>query len=127
MAGKRSKKQVKSPAEKAHALWLAGLGAVSIVQQRGGEILAGLAEEGMTLRQRAERLVREVGTDAIVHVKGVVAPLRADLERGVVKAGAALQGVVANGLARLGIPSKTDIEALSQRMSALSRQLKAAK
>ena len=36
-------------------------------------------------------------------------------------------GADATVLAKLGIPSKADIEALSQRMSALSRQLKAAK
>ena len=40
---------------------------------------------------------------------------------------AVVQSAVATVLAKLGIPSKADIEALSQRMSALSRQLKAAK
>jgi len=127
MASKRNKNQTTSPAGKAHAVWLAGLGAVSIAQKRGTEVLSGLAAEGRDFQARAQQLVREVGADAKVHVKGVVAPLRVDLKRNTAKLGEVVQSAVATVLAKLGIPSKADIEALSQRMSALSRQLKAAK
>ena len=41
------------------------------------------------------------------------------------KAAAAAQAGVAGVLARLGIPSKADIDELSQRVGRLSRQLKA--
>ncbi len=127
MASKRNKNQTAFPAGKAHAVWLAGLGAVSIAQKRGTEVLSGLAAEGRDFQARAQQLVREVGADARVHVKGVVAPLRVDLKRNAAKLGVVVQSAVATVLAKLGIPSKADIEALSQRMSALSRQLKAAK
>lgn len=127
MATKRNKNQTTSTAGKAQAVWLAGLGAVSIAQKRGTKLLSGLAVEGRDFQTRTQQLVREVGADAAVHVKGVVAPLRVDLKRNVAKIGTAVQNAVAGMLAKLGIPSKADIEALSQRMSALSRQLKAAK
>ncbi|MHB8678609.1 MAG: phasin family protein [Rudaea sp.] len=127
MAYKRNKNQTSSTAGKTHAVWLAGLGAVSIAQKRGTELLAGLSAEGREFQARARRLAREVGADAAVHLKGAVAPLRVDLKRNAARIGAAAQNAVAGVLARLGIPSKADIEALSQRMSALSRQLKAAK
>jgi poly(hydroxyalkanoate) granule-associated protein len=127
MANKRSKNPTAAPADKAHAIWLAGLGAVSIAQKRGTQLLAGLATEGRSFQQRTQRLVREVGTDATVHVQGVIAPLRANVERRAARLGAGVQSAVAGLLGKLGIPSKADIEALSQRMAALSRQLKAAK
>ena len=127
MATKRNKSQTTSAAGKAQAVWLAGLGAVSIAQKRGTKLLSGLAAEGRDFQARARQLVREVGADAAVHVEGVVAPLRVDFKRGAANFGTAVQNVVAAALAKLGIPSKADIEALSQRMSALSRQLKAAK
>lgn len=127
MANKRNKNPASPPASKAHAAWLAGLGAVSIAQKRGTQVLSGLAAEGRDFQNRAQQLVREVGADATVHVKGVFAPLRVDLKRNAARLGAAVQSAVAGVLAKLGIPSKADIESLSQRMSALSRQLKAAK
>ena len=127
MATKRNKNPSQPTAGKAHAVWLAGLGAVSIAQKRGTQLLSGLAAEGRDFQARAQRLVREVGADTRVHVKGVVAPLRVDLKRNAAKFGVAVQNAVAGVLAKLGIPSKADIEGLSQRMSALSRQLKADK
>ena len=127
MATKRNKNPSQPTAGKAHAVWLAGLGAVSIAQKRGTQLFSGLAAEGRDFQARAQRLVREVGADARVHVKGVVTPLRVDLKRNAAKFGVAVQNAVAGVLAKLGIPSKADIEGLSQRMSALSRQLKAAK
>ena len=127
MASKRNKNQTSSTAGKAQAVWLAGLGAVSIAQKRGTKLLSGLAAEGRDFQARAQQLVREVGSDASVHVKGIVAPLRVDFKRSAAKLGEVVQNAVAGVLAKLGVPSKADIEALSQRMSALSRQLKAAK
>jgi hypothetical protein len=38
-----------------------------------------------------------------------------------------MQGGVAGALARLGIPSKADIDELTQRVTALSKRLKTAK
>jgi poly(hydroxyalkanoate) granule-associated protein len=127
MASKRNKNQTTSTADKAHAVWLAGLGAVSIMQKRGTEVLSGLAAEGRDFQARAQQLVREVSADAKVHVDGVVAPLRVDFKRNAAKLNVVVQNAVAAVLAKLGIPSKADIESLSQRMTALSRQLKAAK
>ncbi|MBS0487963.1 MAG: phasin family protein [Proteobacteria bacterium] len=127
MATKRNKNQTTSSADKAHTVWLAGLGAVSIAQKRSTELLAGLAAEGRDFQARAQRLAREVGADAKAQLKGVVAPLRMHARDNARKIGVLIERGVALALDKLGVPSKSDIEALSQRMSALSRQLKATK
>ena len=129
MTTKRSKQSPakQTPTDKAQALWLAGLGAISLVQKRGGAMLAGLIAEGNDFQTRAQKLAHEVTADATVHVKGALAPIRAGFKRNVKKLGAAVQQGVAGTLARLGIPSKTDIDELTQRVAALSKRLKTAK
>jgi poly(hydroxyalkanoate) granule-associated protein len=130
MASKRIKQKmtaVETPADKARALWLAGLGAVSIAQKRGGELGANLIAEGKDFQARAQQLVQEVGTDAQAQIKGAFAPLRMQAKDNAKKFGVVIEGAVAAVLAHLGIPSKADIEELTQRMTALSRQLKTVK
>ena len=116
-----------APVEKTRAFWLAGLGAVPIAQKQGGDLFAGLIVEGKDFRVRTQKLVEEIGTDTRAKVNGVIAPLRARFKSSSQKAGATFQRGVAMALTQLGIPSKADIEELTQRVAGLSRQLKTAK
>ena len=113
--------------DKPRALWLAGLGAVSIAQKRGGALISGLIAEGHDFQTRTQKFAQQVGTQTAAQVKDAVAPFRAGFKRNVKKLGAAVQNGIAGALAKLGIPSKSDIEELTQRVSALSKQLKTAK
>jgi poly(hydroxyalkanoate) granule-associated protein len=128
MAIKRTK-QTPSTQQKdtARTLWLAGLGAVSIAQKRGGALLSSLAAEGQELQARTQKAAHDVGMGASTKVREAIAPLRAGLKRNAKKFGAAVQHGIAGALARLGIPSKSDIEVLTQRVTALSKQLKTAR
>ena len=116
-----------APADKAHALWLAGLGAVSIAQKRGGALLSGLIAEGHDFQVRTQKFAEQVGAQTTAQVKDAVAPFRAGFKRNVKKLGTAVQNGIAGALAKLGIPSKSDIEELTQRVAALSKQLKTAR
>jgi poly(hydroxyalkanoate) granule-associated protein len=128
MAIKRTKQ---SPSiqtqDKTRALWLAGLGAVSIAQKRGGELISGLIAEGHDFQTRAQKLAEQVTAQASAQAKDALAPFRTGFQRNVKKLGEAVQNGVAGVLAKLGIPSKSDIEELTQRVAALSKQLKTAK
>jgi poly(hydroxyalkanoate) granule-associated protein len=129
MAIKRTKQApaAQIPTDKARALWLAGLGAVSIAQKRGGELVSGLIAEGHDFQTRANKLAQKLTSNAREQANSALAPFRAGFKRNVRKLGTALQDGMAGVLARLGIPSKNDIEALTQRVTALSKQLKTAK
>lgn len=116
-----------TPTDKARAFWLAGLGAVSIAQKRGGELISGLIAEGSDFQTRTQKLTKQVASNAREQVQSALAPFRAGLKRNARKFGAALQNGMAGALARLGIPSKSDIDELTQRVAALSKQLKTAK
>ena len=106
-------------------IWLAGVGAVSLARKQGGILLGELVREGRRLQVEATHLLREARADAQAQVAGLLTPVKGRLRSGVKKAAAAAQAGVAGVLARLGIPSKADIDELSQRVGRLSRQLKA--
>jgi poly(hydroxyalkanoate) granule-associated protein len=112
------------PTDPARTLWLAGLGAVSIARKQGGELLSDLIVEGKDVQVSTRKLAKDLRADAKAQIKGMITPVRAGLKKNAAKVGAVLQQGVASVLAKLGIPSKTDIEELTQRVAALSRQLK---
>jgi len=113
-----------TPIDPARTLWLAGLGAASIARKQGGELLSGLVVEGKDVQVRTQKLAKEFRADAKAQIKGVITPVRASIKKNAVKFSAAVQHGVAVALSKLGIPSKADIEELTQRVAALSRQLK---
>jgi len=127
MATKRTRKQAaaaNNPAEQARAMWLAGLGAVSIAQKRGGQLFSTLTHEGQDFQSRAQKFAQALRADARKQVKGAITPVKANAKKAVLRFGAAVQQGIATVLAKLGIPSKADIEELTTRVTALSRQLK---
>jgi poly(hydroxyalkanoate) granule-associated protein len=128
MATKRTRKQAvkaKNPADQARAAWLAGLGAVSIVQKRGGEWLGTLTSEGADLQTRAAKFAQTLRIDARKQVKGVLTPVKANAKAVVKKIGTAARHGIVTILDKLGIPSKAQVEELTARVTALSRKLKA--
>jgi poly(hydroxyalkanoate) granule-associated protein len=126
MAIKRIKKTpaVQTPTDKAQALWLATLGAVSVAQKRGGAIVSGLIAEGQGFQARAQKLAQQVSTATTAKVHDAIAPFRASFKRNTKKVGAVVQSGLAKALGTVGIPSKRDIDELTQRVAALSKQLK---
>jgi len=110
--------------DKARALMLAGLGAVSIAQKRGGAVITRLIAEGQDFQMRASKLTQQVGAATNAKVHDAIAPFRVSFKRNAKKVGAVVQSGLAGVLGKLGIPSKRDIDELTQRVAALSKQLK---
>ena len=128
MAIKKSKTPAaQQPTDKTRTLWLAGLGAMSIAQKRGGALLSGLIAEGHDVQTRTQKFVQQVTAQTKAHAADAVAPFRAGIKRNVKRLGEVAQQGIAGALAVLGIPSKSDIEELTQRVAALSKQLKTAR
>jgi poly(hydroxyalkanoate) granule-associated protein len=116
--------QLTAVAEQARTVWLAGLGAVSVAQKRGEKIYSGLVEEGRSLQLRTNKLAARVGKDVKAQVKSMVDPLKKRAQANLARTEAAIEFRVGRVLSRLGVPSKSDVDALASRVSALSRQLK---
>jgi poly(hydroxyalkanoate) granule-associated protein len=114
-------------AEQGRRLWLASLGAFSLTQKRGSEVFGRFVSEGKDMQTRTLTLVREASADAQAQAIGVFAPITARIEKQLAQYGAAVETGVERVLARLGIPTKRDIEELSHQVAALSRKFKAVK
>lgn len=116
-----------TPAEQAHRVWLAGLGALSLSCKRGIEWFTRIVEEGKDLQARSATFAREAATDLHAQATGLLTPFQARMEEQSAQVVSTLETGVASLLKRFGIPAKRDIEELSKQIAALTRKLKAAK
>ena len=96
----------------AHQLWLAGLGAAAKAQEKGGELLESLIEEGEKVEARAK------GVTAI-HTE----PSNAIHPQNVENLEKIFQDRVARALKKLDVPTQADLQDLNQRMDALSQHI----
>ena len=133
--------QVKQEAASAQASVAKGLQAKTLAELRGrldafAESTQRIGDEVANFKppQNAEAANTELADglhetaratrDASKQITGVLAPLQSNAKKAVRQFGAAVQNGIAAALAKLGIPSKADIEQLTTRVTALSRQLK---
>jgi poly(hydroxyalkanoate) granule-associated protein len=93
----------------AHQIWLAGIGAYSITQAEGSRVFGAFVKEGEVMQAKTRKIADETlsvvadkTTEAIEQVAHVV------------------EDGISQTLARLGIPSRKDIDQLSESLVELS-------
>ncbi|MEF8698236.1 MAG: phasin family protein [Candidatus Accumulibacter sp. UW20] len=110
LAGEASENQLASTVrESAHQIWLAGLGAFAKAQEEGGKVFEALVREGESIQSKT----RQVTDERLAQAAGKAAGTWDRLEQ-------VFEDRVARALGSLGVPSKQDIERLSQRVVELS-------
>ena len=117
--------------EAARKLWLAGLGAVSLARKQGTKLVETLVDEGEQFRARSEKYVtgvsrdvRRATTDVEKQIRGFVTPIRKRAEDTVRRFEGAVSDRLGDLLGRFGVPSKSEIEELSDRVGTLNREIK---
>ncbi len=134
---KKSKKKKKSVAapmkDRAHKVWLAGLGALSVAEAEGSKLFNQLVEKGTDLEQRGKPVVDKMVKKATDTAAGVrrKASARAgkvgdEAKAGWAKVESAVDDKVTSALRKLGIPTRREIEELTRRVAALTAKLDAA-
>ena len=115
----------------ARKLWLAGLGAVSLAQKQGTKIVETLVDEGEQFRTRSEKYVngmsrdvRRAADDAQKRVKAFVTPIRKRAEATVRRFEGVVTDRLGDLLGRFGVPSKSEVEELNERVGTLNREIK---
>lgn len=122
---KQARPAAKVNVDKARKVWLAGLGAFSIVQKQGAEVFENMVSEGKSFQARSEKLARKVSGEIRTVVGKRMKPVKARLQTVRREAEARVEQGVGRVLSYAGIPSKADVDALISRVDALSRQLRA--
>lgn len=98
----------------AHKIWLAGLGAMSAAEQEGSKFFRQLVERGEEFETKGRERFEEARTRASERLENVSGKISGTLEEQVSKA-----------LKRMGVPSRPEIEALSEKIDHLAGRVEA--
>lgn len=115
MAKKQQKKVYDEVLDSAHKIWLAGLGALAKAEEEGTKVFHNLVEAGEQFEAR--------GKQRFTLVKGKVQEAREAAEKEIGKLGNTLDDQVANAVARLGVPSRDEIQRLTKRVEELTAKV----
>ena len=112
--------------DSAQQIWLAGLGAFSKAQAEGGKVFEALVKEGLTIQRKTQAVAEEKISEATSRVTNMASDIGSKAQGQWDKLENIFEDRVAKALAKLGVPSARDLEALSARVDALSKGTKAA-
>ena len=112
--------------ESAQQIWLAGLGAFSKAQEEGGKVFEALVKEGLTIQRKTQAVAEEKITEATSRVTTMASDIGSKAQGQWDKLENIFEDRVAKALAKLGVPSARDLDALSARVDALAKSSKAA-
>ena len=115
MAKKQQKKMYDDVLDSAHKIWLAGLGALAKAEEEGTKAFNSLVEAGEKFETR--------GKKRFTLVKGRVQEAREAAEKEFGKLGSTLDDQVANAVAKLGVPSRDEIQRLTKRVEELTAKV----
>ncbi len=112
IAKKKSKVLQQDIIDSAHKVWLAGLGAVAMAEQEGGKFFTNLVEQGGKVEKKSKVKVEKA--------KGTVAGMKTVAESYWETFGRTVDDQMTAVIHRIGVPTKEEIESLTQKVEALT-------
>ena len=109
--------------ESAQQIWLAGMGAFSKAQAEGGKVFEALVKEGTSLQRKTQAVAEEKIGEMTNKMSNMAGDVQTKAGQHWDKLESIFEERTAKALAKLGVPSATDLEALNKRIDALSAQL----
>lgn len=98
--------------DSAQQIWLAGLGAFAKAQAEGNKVFDALVREGESIQSKTRKVAEDKVTEMAAKATGTWDKLEQVFENRVAKA-----------LGSLGVPTKSDIEALTKRVAQLTAEV----
>ncbi|MEI2430297.1 phasin family protein [Lysobacter yananisis] len=123
-AQEQAERLSKSLSESAQQIWLAGVGAFGRAQAEGTKLFEGLVKEGLTLEQATRKFTGgQAGAlrDAVESKVGQARERAADTWDRLEKV---FEERVQRALVKLGVPGREDLAELSERVDALTAELR---
>lgn len=106
--------------DSAQQIWLAGLGAFSKAQAEGGKAFETLVKEGLSIQRKTQAVAEERLNEATQRMSSMANDIGSKAAGQWDKLENIFEDRVAKALNKLGVPSARDIEALIERIDALS-------
>lgn len=114
----------KSLMESAQQIWMAGLGAFGRAQEEGSKLFEVLVREGASLEQKTRKLATGRIDDARGAVESTVAQVRERAADTWDRLEKVFEDRVSRALAKLGVPGRDEMRALTERVEELNRALR---
>lgn len=114
-------------ADSAQQIWLAGLGALSRTQQEGGKFFDALVEEGVRIQEKTHAYNEEQIKQGRQQSTAWVEQARQRTNAAMGKLEKAFDERIARAMKRMQMPSHEDIQELSARIDALTREVHTAR
>jgi len=115
MAKKKAKELQNDIMDSAHKVWLAGLGAVSVAEQKGGEFFQELIDKGQKLETRSKKEMEKA--------KGTMSGVKTVAESYWETFGRTLDDKMTSVIHRIGVPTKDEIETLTKKVEDLTASI----
>ena len=109
--------------DSAQQIWLAGLGAFAKAQEEGNKVFEALVKEGVSLQRKTQAVAEERIGDVTGKMSTLAEGVSAKAGQQWDKLESIFEERVSKALNRLGVPSSKDVDALVQRIDALSAQV----
>ena len=109
--------------DSAQQIWLAGLGAFSKAQAEGGKAFETLVKEGLSIQRKTQSVAEERINEATSRMSNMANEIGNKAAGQWDKLENIFEDRVAKALGKLGVPSARDIEALMERIDALTQQV----
>ncbi|MFL6664575.1 MAG: phasin family protein [Rhizobacter sp.] len=109
--------------ESAQQIWLAGLGAFSKAQEEGGKVFEALVKEGSALQRKTHAAAGEKIGEVTSRMSTMAGDVTAKAGQQWDKLESIFEERTSKALAKLGVPSSKDIDALVKRIDELSAQV----
>ncbi|HEX2009917.1 MAG TPA: phasin family protein [Roseateles sp.] len=106
--------------DSAQQIWAAGLGAFAKAQGEGGKVFEALVSEGMKLQKKTQSAAEGKLGAVASKMSGMAGEVGAKAGQQWDKLESIFEDRVANALKRLGVPTAKEVEALIERIDALS-------
>ena len=106
--------------DSAQQIWLAGLGAFSKAQAEGGKAFETLVKEGLSIQRKTQAVAEERINEATSRMSNMASDIGSKAAGQWDKLENIFEDRVAKALNKLGVPSARDIDALIERIDALS-------
>ena len=115
MAKKKAKELQNDIMDSAHKVWLAGLGAVSVAEEKGGQFFQELIDKGQKLESRSKKEMEKA--------KGTMSGVKTVAESYWETFGRTLDDKMTSVIHRIGVPTKDEIETLTKKVEDLTASI----
>ena len=110
--------------DSAQQIWLAGLGAFSRAQEEGSKVFEALVKEGVFIQRKTHANAEEKIAEAASRLTGLASDIQAKAGNRWDKLENIFEERVAKALSKLGVPSMTEMNALTARIDQLEKSLR---